>query len=426
MLVGHLIFYGFSVFAYGIASFSLSVWVYQTTNSIASFTAVGIAALLPAFLFTPIAGVVIDRISARKSLQYSLFAMAIGWLTIAAALYFDASVTVLYAPLIFMGTFMSLQAPAYNALIAELVDPAKYANANGIFGILSGVASVGSPFVAGLLVGVFDISLICLIPFFALLVQAMGLQRLPSGGHSKSPEESLVSSLIKLFHYIRYRKQLALLLVFSLLVNTSAETASIIVTPLSLDLYGADKTGVLMTIAGAGSFLGNVVLSMLPSLANKEIKLIFALNAIQGLLLIILSQSSMSFSVVVFAMLLFFIFEALYDGIDLSYWQKEAPDEMRASILSCKSMSSLLAMLLAYVLAAPIVDSISSLGSRISLGASEPTISFSSNPLITLLTLIGLTNFVIVALFSVVFMVVTWLPVHSSEPDELADRKLRL
>lgn len=405
----YLSLYGIAIFAYGIGNFALSIWIYQETKSIASFAAVGIAALLPAFILTPIAGIIIDRISPQKALQYSSAAMALGWLVLGGGLFAEAPIPVLYLPLIVMGAFMSLQMPAYTALIAESVEPDKHANANGLFGILSAIGGIGSPFVAGYLIGFFDISWICLIPFVALLVQAVGLSRLPSNtSNNKAVEEPVIVGVKRVFNYLRGRRELVLLLAFGLLINAVAEIAGVVVIPLGLDLYGDEKTGILMTVAGVGALVGNIVLSALPTLGNKKIGLLFMLNIVQGGLLILLTQSSMSFTVIVSIMVLFFFFEALYDGIDTSYWQGEAPEDMRASILSYKSMSSILAMLIAYVLAAPLVASISSSGMSESTGGINDLISISDSPLIALLTLVGLANFAIVTIFSVIFLVRTF------------------
>lgn len=404
----YLYLYGLAIFAYGIGNFSLSIWVYQDTKSIAAFTAVGIAALLPAFMLTPLAGVVIDRITPQKALQYSSSAMALSWLALGSALFFEAPMFVLFIPLVVMGAFMSLQTPAYFALIAELVEPDKHANMNGLFGILAALGGICSPFVAGFLIEYIEISWICMIPFVALFLQSLMLASLPRHKEADTPkEESVLDSVKNVFRYMKGRKELLLLLVFGVTINSAAELAGVVVTPLSLDLYGENKTGILMTVAGFGALIGNVALSALPTLGNKKVSLLFLINVLQGCLLIVLTQSSMSFTLVLSAMLIFFILEALYDGIDTSYWQGAVPENMRASILSYKSMSTLLSMLVAYLLAAPLVASIAS-GDLGESGISGLLFT-SDNSVITLLTFIGLANLVIVAIFAFAFFARSYL-----------------
>lgn len=404
----YLYLYGFAIFAYGIGNFAFSMWVYQDTKSIASFTAVGIAAILPAFILTPLAGVIIDRITPQKALQYSSSVMALSWLVLGTALFLSAPITVLFIPLIVMGAFMSLQTPAYFALISEMVAPEKHANMNGLFGILAALGGIGAPFVAGLLIEQLDIAVICMVPFVALVVQALGLASLPRHKDVDKPhEDTVLESITKVLRYMKGRKELLLLLVFGIMINSAAEIAGVVLTPFSLDSYGENKTGILMTVAGVGALVGNIALSALPALGNKKIVLLFAINVLQGCLLIVLTQSAMTYTLVLVAMLTFFILEALYDGIDTSYWQGAVPENMRASILSYKSMSSLLAILIAYFLAAPLVATIAS--GDLGKGSITGLLFSSENSVIKVLTIVGLANLVIVAFFSIAFVVRSFL-----------------
>jgi len=55
-----------SVFGSQMAAFAISIWIYQETGSVIQFGAVIAAQLVPAIVFAPLAGVLVDRYSRKN------------------------------------------------------------------------------------------------------------------------------------------------------------------------------------------------------------------------------------------------------------------------------------------------------------------------------------------------------------------------
>lgn len=106
MLGIHLLFFAFVTFSFGVGNFSVGIWVYQITESIAAFTMVGIAVLLPAFLLTPLAGMLVDRLTPQRTILYGSAIASLGWIALAGLLYLKMKLSVLMPPLFVMGAFM--------------------------------------------------------------------------------------------------------------------------------------------------------------------------------------------------------------------------------------------------------------------------------------------------------------------------------
>ena len=55
-----------SLIGSGLTSFALGVWVFKSTGSPTLFAFIGLFAVLPKVIFSPIAGVLVDRWDRRK------------------------------------------------------------------------------------------------------------------------------------------------------------------------------------------------------------------------------------------------------------------------------------------------------------------------------------------------------------------------
>ena len=339
------------------ANFALGLWVYNNTGSLSQFTLIGISALLPAILLMPKAGTIVDRIKPRKAIMTSSIVMALCWGLFSFIFYFDAfNIFLILFPLIVIGVFSSLQTPAYSSVVAQLVSKTNLDKANGFFGLGVSIATIAGPIIGGVLLKYYSIWIIFLLPVAALILQSLvlSLVKLPSE-KEESSEQNLKVNIKEVFLFVKTNSDLKFIFFLGLVLNSIAELAGLIVIPLGLTYMDEMSVGLFVTLGALGGLIGQAILSAFGGFDDK-IRAILIINIIQGLVLITVSQFEPGLLVLSVALFIFMLFESFSDNADITFWQERAPESMRASVLSFKAMASLMASLIAYIVAAPFVD----------------------------------------------------------------------
>ena len=402
--------YAFCAFVNALASFALSIWIYQTTNSIMAFTSAGIAFLVPVLILSPAAGYLVDKIGIKSAIVGSSFAISLGWLALAICVWQIPVIWSILPILALIGAFTSLQMPAYHSLIAASVESDKLTQFNGVLGGVTALTGVVAPVAAGYFYSKIDMPILCALPFFMFLAQSYILLKL-TPDHLEDTQEISENELgtplqvmKRVLLFLGKSKSLVALLILGLFVNTFAESAGVVLTPLGLDMFDEARVGLLVTIAALGALVGNILLSVFPISSNKVLWIV-SLNLAQSfLLIVVVTLTPLTFISLSVGIALFFILEAIYDGIDLSYWQERAPTNYRASLLSFKTMVSVLTMILGY-LSVPVLLGVASVPAvNINLLTVVEQESQAANLLAASLAIVGIANVFVVVIFALLVM----------------------
>jgi MFS family permease len=239
--------------------------VLQLTHS---GTALGITTglqLLPALLFSPIAGVVADRVPKRTVLRFTQLAMALP-----AALLGILAVTgvvqtwQVYALAFVFGIGTAFDAPARQSFVVEIVGREDLANAVGLNSASFNVARMIGPAVAGVLIAalgsgasaagwVILINAVSYLPVFISLNLLDGslLRPSPVTGTRKRAVRDGVA-------YVRSRPDLVLILSCVFFVGTFGMNFQMTSALMATSIYhkGAGEYGLLASIMAIGSLAG--------------------------------------------------------------------------------------------------------------------------------------------------------------------------
>ncbi|RSK50479.1 MFS transporter [Bacillus canaveralius] len=141
-----------SIVGSGLTAFALGVWVLEETGSVTMFSLILLFSTFPAIVFSPFAGVIVDRFDRRKVMIISDSIAGLGTLLI-FALYSTNSLAIwhLYIILSISSVASSLQFPAYQAAVSTLVSKAHLGRASGMVQIAESVSLVISSILAGVL-----------------------------------------------------------------------------------------------------------------------------------------------------------------------------------------------------------------------------------------------------------------------------------
>jgi MFS family permease len=147
----------------GLTGFALGVWVCQQTGSVTQFALIALFSTLPGIIFSPFAGALVDRWDRRIAMIVSDAGAAL-CTAIIALLLFTGGLKIwhLYLLLSISSTFSAFQWPAYSAATTLLVPKAQLGRASGMVQIAEAVAGIGSPVLAGVLMGLCRCTPLCL------------------------------------------------------------------------------------------------------------------------------------------------------------------------------------------------------------------------------------------------------------------------
>jgi MFS family permease len=267
-----------------ISSLSHSSFLISLISTVAS---------LPFFLFTLPAGALADMMDRRKI----LYAMNIWLGCVTGGLAILAGLNLLHPYLILLSVFVigvgfSFYAPAWSALVPEIVSKEELASAITLGGLQLNISGIIGPAIGGLILGrfgaqyVFAANSIC---FFLLLLSLTGW-----GGvyiAPKMPLENFFDSLSSALRYIRYAPGIQVVLVRDVIFSVFIAVIPALLPVVGLKQLGLDssKLGLLFTSMGVGSVVGAVVVipharakfsaNTLTILANLLLAFVFLLMA---------------------------------------------------------------------------------------------------------------------------------------------------
>lgn len=242
--------------------------VYQLTKSDASLGLVGFAAAVPAFVVAPWAGVLVDRMS-RRTLLLLTQSGAMMLAFILAALTFSGLVTEWHIILLAagLGFVNSVDSPARQAFVVELVGREDLANGIALNSMLINLARVVGPAIGGVLLAVVGPAWCFTINGISFLAVLLGLaaMRLPAPlrkAASASPWEELKEGV----RHLLAMPELLGLVLLALEFSIFGISYMTLLPDLVINRLGRDATayGWLTAGFGIGAVLGALIVAGRP------------------------------------------------------------------------------------------------------------------------------------------------------------------
>lgn len=243
-------------------------WLVLQLAGAAGGTALGITTglqFLPFLVFTPLAGVVADRMPKQRLLQLTNLGMALPAAVLAAlALTGTAELWHVYVLAFLLGTASAFDAPARQSFVSELVDPTDLSNAVGLNSASFNAARLVGPGLAGLLIAVLGGGVIAtgwVIAFNALSYAApiWTLRRLDASLlDSPALVERRRGAVREGVAYVRARPDLMLVLAIVFFAGTFGLNFQITSALMATEVYGkgAGEFGLLGSFLAIGSLTG--------------------------------------------------------------------------------------------------------------------------------------------------------------------------
>jgi DHA3 family macrolide efflux protein-like MFS transporter len=344
----------------GLTSFALGVWLFERTGSITQFTLVGLFAVLPRVLLSPLAGALVDRWDRRRMMILAdagagLATLAIALLLLAGRL----DVWHIYLAVGFSAASGTAQWPAYAAATTMLVSRENLGRANGMVQLGQAVSEILAPALAGVLlltVGLGGIILIDFVTFLVAIGTLLPIRFPPARAPAASvkQQETLWREMAHGWSAIRVRPGLAGLLVFLAAVNFLWGMVGALIAPMILGFTSSDVLGMLVSIAGVGMLAGSLIMSVWGG-PRRRIHGVLGFELLSGLCFLLMGLRP-SFWPIAGGVFGAHLTIAFVYGSNQAIWQTKVPAGIQGRVFATQQMVARSASPLAYLLAGPLAE----------------------------------------------------------------------
>jgi MFS family permease len=310
--------------------------VLDLTNSPFYLGLAGFFRALPMLVISPFGGVLADRLERRKLLVVSQAAM----MAFSAVLAFMVAAHIakpwhLLVASFLMGTSMSMNMPARQALVSQLVTKEQLPSAIALNSMSMNSSRIIGPSLAGLLIGAIGIA-------GCLFLQAVGyvwsifnvLAIQVPGQDQKARKASIMQNLLEGFRYCYEEKTVFAMLSLAALTTIFGMPYMQLLPAFARDVLGigASGLGVMMTAVGVGALIGSVAIASVGSAKSRGTILLAAAGAFGlSLCLFALTRTpALALLLLAFAGLA----NAVLMALNQTIIQQVVPDHLRGRVMS--------------------------------------------------------------------------------------------
>jgi len=347
----------------GMTRFALTYWAWEVTGQATALAMVAFFSFAPAIVFSPLAGVIVDRVSRKAVLIASDLAAGLSTIAI-LILHLTGHLEIwhLYAAGFFAATFESFQFPAYSAAITTMVDKKHYARANAMLGLAGSASGIIAPMLAGFLFAVLGINGIMAVDIVTFLV-AVGtllLVIIPNPKETEVGQASrgglLPESLFGLRYIIGNRSLLGLQSVF-FAINFVATFGFTVLAAMILARTGSDKVilGTVQAAFGVGGVVGGVIMSIWGGPKRRVHGVLLGMigGSLLGHVVLGLARGPLMWSVGAFFAMLFI---PLVNGSNQAIWQAKISPDIQGKVFAARRMIAQISTPIAMLIAGPLAD----------------------------------------------------------------------
>jgi MFS family permease len=349
-----------SVVGSGLTSFALGVWVFERTGSATEFALIGLCAVVPRVVLSPLAGAVVDRWDRRRVMILS--DVGAGLCTGILAILLTAGELETWQIYLVSGAsaaFSTLQWPAYAAATTSLVAEKDLGRANGMIQLGQAAGEILAPTLAGALLGMAGLQVVILIDLvtFGFAVASLVLVRLPQTQDAEQPRATrsrLLRDMTFGWRYIAGRPGLRGLLRFQAAVNFLWGMVGALITPMILGFTSSEALGLIISIAGLGMLAGSLVMSIWGG-PKRRINGVLVFEFLSGLCFLLIGLRPSFWPVALGAFGAHVTIAFVY-GSNQAIWQSRVAPDVQGRVFAAQQMVARAASPLAYALSGPLAD----------------------------------------------------------------------
>ncbi|GAA3512772.1 MFS transporter [Aquimarina addita] len=356
----YLLLLTFSMLGTDLTDFSLAIWVLDQPNSnISSYSLIWFFEAIPKVILALVIGSLVDRWNKKKMIIYGQLLAGIGSIILMVLKLQDILLPWHIMAVAGIGSVANMF--VYSAFFVStraLVSKDNLMKAMGLSTLMYSIVEIGVPVAAPVFYKAIGIHSILFFDIITFIVSIIFFSFLNFTVHIKSNDKfSIVKDLKLTIAFIREKKGLISLIIFSFLGSFALGLVEILFTPLILDFSDEYILGLILSFIGLGSFIGSIIMSNSKGF-KKPIKSIVSLNIIIGLILIILMFKFNLYILAIggFVVVLCFTIEGISNS---AFYQTIIPEDMLGRIYGIMGLLIGIAGPMSFLLSGIMVDSLS-------------------------------------------------------------------
>ena len=247
-------------------AFALGVYAYQLTHSATAGAVIALLSFLPTILLSAFGGALADRMDRRLLMLCGDFFSAFGLIYILICIKGGhIAIWQIYIGVIISAIFISLVEPAYKATVTDLLTEDEFAKASGLVQIASAAKYLISPFAAGIVLSISDISTILIIDIATFITTVITLTLVRKDLKSDITANSKRTLLVDIkegWQAILKRKGVLMLVLTMTGVCFYMGFVQILMTPMILAFSNASALGYMESISAIGMLIGSLCIGI--------------------------------------------------------------------------------------------------------------------------------------------------------------------
>ncbi|MFH1621583.1 MAG: MFS transporter [Candidatus Omnitrophota bacterium] len=310
--------------------------VYDLSKSSFMLGLVGFVTYSPIILLSLFSGVLVDRVNKRYLLVFAQIAFMLFAFALALLTQFNLiTVNLILLISLMNGIVLSIDAPARQAMVFELVGKERILNAVALNSIAFHSARMIGPALAGIFVAIISIAgcfYINAVSFLAFIVALLWIR--PKHAANHNPDNHFMQDLKGGINFIKANRIYIILISIVGAISLFGFSYSILLPVFAKNILGLEIKGygLLMSASGVGSLLGGFMLASLNK-SKSQIKILsFTLIVFAVSLILFSLTTSLVFSILILVLAGFSSLSSL--AIINSLIQTMVPNEFRGRIMS--------------------------------------------------------------------------------------------
>ncbi len=355
-----------SLFGTAMTRFALTIWAYEQTHQVTTLALMGFFNSGAYVLFSPLAGVIVDRFDRKKVIV--LADLAAGLVTLGLLGLFTSGqlqIWHIYLAGLLTNAFGAFQEPAFSSTVRLLVPENQLVRANSMLSVASDGSKIFAPMLGGFLYVVIGAGGIMLIDISTCVAACIVIVIASIPRLAQREERFIFDSRIwqEMGFGVRYIRRhpglMNLLLIFTIINLFAALTYFGVLPAMILARSGGSETalGAVQSVLGVGGVVGGVLLSLWGG-PKKRVNGFLAATIgsfLLGDLLFAAGRSLPMWIVAAFFSAIFIPFiVSCYEAI----WQVRVPVEMQGRVFSAKNMIQVASMPLGYLASGYLADQV--------------------------------------------------------------------
>ncbi len=352
----------FSMVGSQMTHFAMGIWAWEKTGQATPLAMVAFFSFAPLIVFSPIAGVLVDRWN--RKLVMALSDIGAGLMTIVILVLLitgNLEIWHLYLTGAVGGIFGSFQWLAYSAAISLMVPKKHYVRASGMISMAGSGVGIIAPILAGFLlpmigfIGIIAIDLVTL--GIALVFLMIVLIPEPKKKPIDRSNGAFMRELIFGFRYLFDRKSLLYLQLLFFLGNFFFMIGYTLLTPMVLASTAGDATilGSVQSAGAIGGLAGGLILTAWGGPKKKIYGVIYGWVA-SGLLGLVLMGFGRALPYWLAAHFLMMIIAPVINGSSQAIWQAKVAPEVQGRVFSVRRFVAQSTAPISMAVAGPLAD----------------------------------------------------------------------